>query len=38
MNKFIDKLLCYIGCHNWRNGPGEPCCSCGKEEEEFFKY
>lgn len=32
---YLDKLLCYIGCHNWRNGPGEPCVSCGKEDDFF---
>jgi hypothetical protein len=33
MWKYVDKLLCYIGCHNWRNGPGTPCASCGKEDD-----
>jgi len=35
MYKFIDKFLCYIGCHNWRDGPEYPCVSCGKEDEFF---
>lgn len=36
MSKLLDKLLCFVGIHNWRNGPGEPCVSCG-QEDEFFK-
>ena len=36
MWKLLDKLLCYIGCHDWRNGPGEPCVSCG-QEDDFWK-
>lgn len=32
---FIDKFFCKIGCHNWIDGPGYPCASCGIEDELF---
>lgn len=29
----LSKLLCKIGLHSWRDGPGEPCTECGKEDD-----
>lgn len=28
----LDKGLCWMGAHNWRNGPGAPCASCGEPD------
>lgn len=36
MWKLVDKLLCRLGVHNWRDGPGAPCISCGAEDD-FWK-
>lgn len=27
------RLLCWLGLHDWRNGPGTRCTVCGKEDE-----
>lgn len=35
-NIALDRFLCFIGCHRWTDGPGEPCASCGKEDD-FYK-
>jgi len=29
------KILCLIGCHDWRNGPGSPCTVCGEHDTLF---
>lgn len=29
------KILCLIGCHDWRNGPGRPCAICGEHDFLF---
>lgn len=31
----LSKLLCKIGLHSWRDGPGEPCTECGKEDDLY---
>lgn len=27
--KILSKLLCLVGSHDWRNGPGSDCAECG---------
>ena len=31
------RLLCMLGNHDWRDGPGFPCVSCGKSDDIWRK-
>jgi hypothetical protein len=33
--KWLGRLLCWLGNHDWRHGPGPqyPCIRCGRVEE-----
>lgn len=33
MRPWWDRLFCWLGAHNWIDGPGYPCASCGKEDD-----
>lgn len=33
--RWLDWLLCFIGSHDWRDGPGTDCTSCGKHDDFF---
>lgn len=32
MWRWLSRLLCAIGCHDWRDGPGFPCRVCGRPD------
>lgn len=33
MLNLMSKILCFLGAHDWRNGPGYSCIECGKEDD-----
>ncbi len=33
LKKLLSRVLCRIGIHDWRNGPGENCVECGHPDD-----